>query len=126
VSSREASKPSLLVADRAATRLGVQIAVDGVAHVCAEAVDAEHAITALREQPDVCIVGLEIPAVVSAERGRRYAAEAQVLAARRRGQSTAVIAQPVAIAPVTVRRSIAATTRKTGAGNRRALARSSA
>src|SRR5205085_1577001 len=55
-------KPSLLIADHAATRLGVRIALDGAVHVCAEADNAEQAIdAAFREQPEVCLVGLEMP-----------------------------------------------------------------
>jgi DNA-binding NarL/FixJ family response regulator len=62
VSSRGTSKPELLIADHPPTRLGVRIALEGTVHVCAEAEDAEHAISAAqREQPDVCLVGLEIP-----------------------------------------------------------------
>jgi DNA-binding NarL/FixJ family response regulator len=62
VSPPETSKPELLIADHAPTRLGVRIALGAMVHVCAEADDAEHAISAAqREQPDVCLVGLEIP-----------------------------------------------------------------
>jgi DNA-binding NarL/FixJ family response regulator len=52
----------LLIADHMATRLGVRMALADCVHVCAEAGDADQAISAaLREQPDVCVVGLEIP-----------------------------------------------------------------
>jgi DNA-binding NarL/FixJ family response regulator len=55
------STPRLLIADHAPTRLGIRIAVDDVVTVCAEAGDAQEAISAAeRVQPDVCIVGLEI------------------------------------------------------------------
>jgi DNA-binding NarL/FixJ family response regulator len=51
----------LLVADRAATRVGIRMALDGEVSVCAEADDAEQAIRAAkREQPDVCLIGAEI------------------------------------------------------------------
>jgi DNA-binding NarL/FixJ family response regulator len=56
------SSPSVLIADCAATRLGAKMALTGVAVVCAEAGTAEDAIAAAtRTQPDVCLVGLEIP-----------------------------------------------------------------
>lgn len=52
----------LLVADRAPTRLGVRIALKGHAEICAEAGTAEQAIRAVEEhQPDVCLIGWEIP-----------------------------------------------------------------
>jgi DNA-binding NarL/FixJ family response regulator len=55
------SKPRLLIADHAPTRAGIRLALDDIAQVCAEAGDAEQAISAAeREQPDICIVGLEI------------------------------------------------------------------
>jgi DNA-binding NarL/FixJ family response regulator len=51
-----------LIADHAPTRLGVRIALEGAIDVCAEADDAEGAISAAqREQPDICLVGLAIP-----------------------------------------------------------------
>jgi NarL family two-component system response regulator LiaR len=51
----------LLVADRAATRLGIRMALDGEVVVCAEVDDAEQAIRAAkREQPDVCLIGSEL------------------------------------------------------------------
>ena len=51
----------VLIADHAATRMGIQMALDGQAEVCAEAGDAEQAIRAAkREQPDVCLLGREI------------------------------------------------------------------
>src|SRR5438105_15649311 len=62
MSSRGGSKPRLLIADYAPTRLGVQIALDGVVQLCAEADDAEQAISAAsRQRPEVCLVGLELP-----------------------------------------------------------------
>lgn len=52
----------LLIADWEPTRLGIRMALDGTAEVCAEADDAEQAIrAAMREQPDVCLVGHDIP-----------------------------------------------------------------
>jgi two-component system, NarL family, response regulator LiaR len=52
----------LLIADQAPMRLGIRMALDGRAHICAEAEDAELAIRAAkREQPDVCLVGRDIP-----------------------------------------------------------------
>jgi two-component system nitrate/nitrite response regulator NarL len=54
--------PRLLIADYGPTRVGVQMALAGQVVVCAEVADADEAILAAgREQPDVCIVGLEIP-----------------------------------------------------------------
>lgn len=51
----------LLVADRAATRLGIRMALDSEVVVCAEADDTEQAIRAAkREQPDVCLLGTEL------------------------------------------------------------------
>lgn len=51
----------LLVADHAPTRVGIRMALDGEVSVCAEADDAEQAIrAAMREQPDVCLIGAEI------------------------------------------------------------------
>lgn len=48
----------LLIADRAATRAGIRLALNGEVEVCAEAEDAEQAIrAAMREQPDLCLVG---------------------------------------------------------------------
>jgi DNA-binding NarL/FixJ family response regulator len=48
----------LLIADRAPTRVGIRMALDGEVEVCAEAEDSEQAIRAAkREQPDVCLVG---------------------------------------------------------------------
>ena len=50
--------PRLLIADRAPTRLGIRMALNGDADVCAEAEDAEQAIRAAkREQPDLCLIG---------------------------------------------------------------------
>jgi DNA-binding NarL/FixJ family response regulator len=48
----------VLIADRAATRVGIRMALNGEAEICAEAEDVEHAIRAAkREQPDLCLVG---------------------------------------------------------------------
>ena len=52
----------LLIADHAPTRAGVRMALEGEVDICAEAGDAGLAIrAAMREQPDVCLVGREIP-----------------------------------------------------------------
>jgi DNA-binding NarL/FixJ family response regulator len=62
VSSLEPSRPTLLIADHSPTRLGVRIALDGAARVCAEADNAEQAIEAARrEKPEVSLVGLDLP-----------------------------------------------------------------
>ena len=51
----------LLIADHPATRLGIRMALEQEAEICAEAGDAEHAIRAAkRVQPDVCLVGREL------------------------------------------------------------------
>jgi two-component system nitrate/nitrite response regulator NarL len=48
----------LLIADRAATRAGIGMALSGEVDICAEADDAEQAIRAAkREQPDLCLIG---------------------------------------------------------------------
>ena len=50
----------LLIADHAATRLGIRMALGAQVKVCAEAGDTEGAIRAAkREQPDVALVGCE-------------------------------------------------------------------
>jgi DNA-binding NarL/FixJ family response regulator len=55
-------RPRVLIADHAPTRVGARMALHEEAHVCAEAADAAMAVAAaLREQPDVSLVGLEIP-----------------------------------------------------------------
>lgn len=47
----------LLIADRAPTRVGIRMALNGTVDVCAEADDAEQAIRAAkREQPDICLI----------------------------------------------------------------------
>lgn len=57
----DASKTALvrvLVADNAPTRLGIRMALDGFAIVCAEAGDREGAVrAAASSQPDVCLIG---------------------------------------------------------------------
>jgi DNA-binding NarL/FixJ family response regulator len=58
----EAPQPKVLIADLPAIRLGVRIALEGAVQVCAEAGDAREAITAARrEQPEICLVGLDLP-----------------------------------------------------------------
>jgi DNA-binding NarL/FixJ family response regulator len=61
----------LLIADHAPTRLGIRMALDGEVVVCAEASNTEQAIrAAMREQPDVCLVGQEVSGdAVAAVRG---------------------------------------------------------
>jgi DNA-binding NarL/FixJ family response regulator len=62
VSGSRRRKPTLLIADHPATRLGIRIALERTASVCAEADDAEDAISAAeREQPDISLVGIGIP-----------------------------------------------------------------
>ena len=56
------ARSRLLIADHGPTRLGVRMALDGQVEICAEADSAEQAIRAAKvQQPDVCLVGLEIP-----------------------------------------------------------------
>ncbi len=56
------ARPRLLIADHGPTRLGIRMALDGQVEICAEAANAEHAIRAAKwQQPDVCLVGREIP-----------------------------------------------------------------
>lgn len=55
-----ADRARLLIADHAATRLGIRMALGADVHVCAEAGDTEGAIRAAkREQPEVALVGCE-------------------------------------------------------------------
>jgi DNA-binding NarL/FixJ family response regulator len=52
----------VLVADRAPTRLGVRLALEGYAVICAEAEDVAAALSAARQRrPDVCLIGSSIP-----------------------------------------------------------------
>ncbi len=54
--------PRLLVADHGPTRVGVRMALDGQVELCAEVANAEQAIReAKSKQPDVCLIGLDIP-----------------------------------------------------------------
>lgn len=197
----ESSLASLLIADHAATRLGIRIALEGLAAICAEAGSAPEAIELARQaQPDLCLVGFELPGGgLAATRGIRQAApgipivvlancasaddmlasidagasgylpgdipgpslprvvsavlsgeaavprsmvidlvralqtnaappsdalttrELQVLAMLKRGQPTAAIAERLGISPITVRRHISTTMRKTRSVDRRAL-----
>jgi DNA-binding NarL/FixJ family response regulator len=51
----------LLIADHQPTRLGIRMALGEEVEVCAEADDAEQAIrAAMREQPDLCLIGRDI------------------------------------------------------------------
>ncbi len=60
--SAGSNKPSLLVADHAPTRMGIRMALGDDVDICAEAGDARQAVReAERRQPDVCIVGIDIP-----------------------------------------------------------------
>jgi DNA-binding NarL/FixJ family response regulator len=53
---------TLLVADDRATRLGIRMALAEEMQICAEAENAEQAIRAAKaEQPDVCLIGRELP-----------------------------------------------------------------
>jgi len=81
VSWPRASKPRLLTAHDPATRIGIRIALDGLADVCAEASSAGEAVAlADHQQPDVCLVGLEIPGGgIAATRGIRHAAPEAVI-----------------------------------------------
>ena len=48
----------VMVADNAATRLGVRMALEGFAEVCAEAGDRASAIASARStRPDICLIG---------------------------------------------------------------------
>jgi DNA-binding NarL/FixJ family response regulator len=190
----------LLIVDHAATRTGIRMALEGEVEICAEAGDTEQAIRAAkREQPDVCLVGRQIPGdallavrgicraapaaavvmltetrdvddlleavragatgyvpgPVDAGRLRRIVRavaareavvprslvlelmlelrgsdagsdgltgrESQVLGMLRRGHTTAVIAERLQIAPVTVRRHISELVHKLGVEGRAAL-----
>jgi DNA-binding NarL/FixJ family response regulator len=56
------SRPRLLIADHAATCLGIRIALEDEVEICSEVGDCELAIrAAMREQPEVCLVGRELP-----------------------------------------------------------------
>jgi DNA-binding NarL/FixJ family response regulator len=56
------SSCQVLVADSAPTRLGVRMALKGVASVCAEAANIDDAVReARRSEPDVCLVGQLLP-----------------------------------------------------------------
>jgi DNA-binding NarL/FixJ family response regulator len=82
VSGRRPPKPTLLIVDHPVTRLGVRIALQHTVSICAEADDAEGAISAaVREQPDSCLVGFGIPGGgLHAIRGmRRVAPKAAVI-----------------------------------------------
>jgi two-component system, NarL family, response regulator LiaR len=52
----------VLIVDQAPMRAGIRLALGHDIEICAEASTAEEAIrAAMREQPDVCLVGREIP-----------------------------------------------------------------
>jgi DNA-binding NarL/FixJ family response regulator len=51
----------LLIADHRPTRLGIRMALGEEVEICAEADDCEQAIrAAMREQPDLCLIGREL------------------------------------------------------------------
>jgi DNA-binding NarL/FixJ family response regulator len=51
-------RPRVVVADDAATRLGVRIALQGLVDICAEVGDTAHAIRAAKQyQPQICVIG---------------------------------------------------------------------
>jgi DNA-binding NarL/FixJ family response regulator len=55
-------RPRLLIADHAPTRADIRMALDAHVEICGEAGDCDLAIRAAsRKQPDVCLVGREIP-----------------------------------------------------------------
>jgi DNA-binding NarL/FixJ family response regulator len=64
-------RPTLMIVDNEATRAGIRLALAEEATVCAEAADAETAIrAAMRTQPDLCLIGSQIPGgVIPAVRG---------------------------------------------------------
>jgi len=61
----------LLIADYQPTRLGIRMALGDLVDVCDEASNAEQVIrAAMRHQPDLCLIGREIPGdCVAAVRG---------------------------------------------------------
>src|SRR5204863_6713923 len=61
-SSRPRAKPRVLIAsDQGPTRAGVRLALESLA-TCSEASDAASAIdAAVREQPNVCLLDVDIP-----------------------------------------------------------------
>jgi DNA-binding NarL/FixJ family response regulator len=69
-------EPTLLIADNPATRLGIRVSLEGFVQICAEAATAPEAIRlAKRKQPDVCLVGFDLPeGGLAAARGIRDAA----------------------------------------------------
>ncbi|MGO9900844.1 MAG: LuxR C-terminal-related transcriptional regulator [Solirubrobacteraceae bacterium] len=59
----------VLVADREPTRLGVRLALEGHAVICAEADDARVAVrAAVSLRPEVCLIGSSIPGGLAAVR----------------------------------------------------------
>ena len=53
---------TVLIADHAPMRRGIQMVLAEHVDICAEAEDAQEAIrVAKRERPDVCLVGRELP-----------------------------------------------------------------
>lgn len=52
----------VLMADLGPTRIGMRMALEGAVEICAEAGDTESAIrAAMTEQPDICLVGRDLP-----------------------------------------------------------------
>jgi DNA-binding NarL/FixJ family response regulator len=55
-------KVRVLIADHRPTRMGMRMALGGDVEICAEAGDAGSAIrAAMAEQPDICLVGRDLP-----------------------------------------------------------------
>jgi DNA-binding NarL/FixJ family response regulator len=56
------ARPRLLIAENEATAQGIRMALGADIEICAQAGDCEQAVrAAMREQPDVCLVGRDIP-----------------------------------------------------------------
>jgi DNA-binding NarL/FixJ family response regulator len=52
----------MLIADHAPTRIGIRLALGQSVEICAEAGDTQAAIrAAMREQPDICLIGRDLP-----------------------------------------------------------------
>jgi DNA-binding NarL/FixJ family response regulator len=63
-------RTQVLIADHAATRLGIRLALGTEVEICGEAGNSEEAIRAAeRLQPAICLVGREIPGGLRAVRG---------------------------------------------------------
>jgi DNA-binding NarL/FixJ family response regulator len=52
----------MLIADHAPTRIGIRLALGQDVEICAEASNTQAAIrAAMREQPDICLIGRDLP-----------------------------------------------------------------